>query len=248
MLLKNNAERLERNREKIRILLKFLKEETYSDFYTLKFLFGFKNHKSMYTLLNKVENMGLIQKHSYESHTMNLTIWGITMDGLAVALTPDDKVIPKHFQPNRVSMWSIDHHLDNQMARIALEKNGATNWINGDRPGFISQYSSKHRPDALITLPGGIQIAVETERNLKTKARYQSIMASHLAARTNSDWFYVFYITPDEAKKRILQLMFSNITYVVTNGIRVPLEARHHNVFRFYTIDELKNLELHNYA
>jgi hypothetical protein len=42
----------------------------------------------------------------------------------------------------------------------------------------------KHRPDGLLTLPDGNVIAIETERRLKTRARYQSIMASHLLART----------------------------------------------------------------
>ncbi|GAB7207642.1 hypothetical protein OS21_41380 [Dickeya oryzae] len=50
----------------------------------------------------------------------------------------------------------------------------------------------KHRPDGLLTLPDGNVIAMETERRLKTRARYQSIMASHLLARTHKQWIYVF--------------------------------------------------------
>lgn len=125
---------------------------------------------------------------------------------------------------------------------------GASNWINGDRSGFLNQYSSKHRPDGLITLPDGRQIAIETERSIKTKARYQSIMTSHLTARTNRHWFYVFYVTPDETKKRALQVIFNSITHVISNNQHVPVEAKHRDVFRFYTLDELKNLELENYA
>ncbi|CAI0844962.1 MobC family replication-relaxation protein [Serratia quinivorans] len=248
MLLTTNSERRERNNEKIRFLLNFLKEETYSDFQTLQMLFGFKHHKSLYSLLDKVTKMGLIQKHTLESRARKIALWGITNDGIAVVLTPDDKVMPARFEAYRITGWSLDHHLDNQLVRLTLEKKGATNWINGDRSTFLNQYSVKHRPDGLITLPGGKVIAVETERRLKTKARYQSIMASHLLARTNKHWMHVFYVVPDEQKKRALILLFDTIKHVIVNNQHVPLEEKHRNVFRIYTTEELKNLELIHYA
>lgn len=121
---------------------------------------------------------------------------GITSDGLAVVLTPDDKIFPARFEPSKITGWTLEHHLDNQAARLILEKKGASGWINGDRATFISQYQVKHRPDGLLTLPDGKVIAIETERRLKTRARYQSIMASHLLARTRKQWIYVFMLCP----------------------------------------------------
>lgn len=53
MLISTYQERQTRNREKIKQLLNFLKEETYSDFKTLMLLFGFRDHKSLYSLLAK---------------------------------------------------------------------------------------------------------------------------------------------------------------------------------------------------
>ncbi len=50
MLITAYSERQTRHREKIQRLLNFLKEETYSDFKTLM-LFGFRDHKSLYSLL-----------------------------------------------------------------------------------------------------------------------------------------------------------------------------------------------------
>lgn len=248
MLITTQAERLKRNNEKIRILLQFLKEEIYSDFETLKLLFGFKAHPPLVRLLNKVEKMGLIQKFVFKSRASKIALWGITNDGQTVVLTPEDKVFPSRFEPSKITGWSLDHHLDNQLARLILEKKGATNWINGDRSTFLSQFNVKHRPDGLITLPNGLIVAIETERRLKTKARYQSIMASHLLARTQSHWFYVFYVVPDEQKKQALKLIFDSVPHVMVNNQHVTLEEKHRNVFRFYTIDELIALELTNYA
>jgi hypothetical protein len=62
MLITTYSERQTRHHEKIQRLLNFLKEETYSDFKILMLLFGFRDHKSLYSLLSKVEDMGLIQK------------------------------------------------------------------------------------------------------------------------------------------------------------------------------------------
>lgn len=200
MLISTYQERQTRNREKIKQLLNFLKEETYSDFKTLMLLFGFRDHKSLYSLLAKTEQMGLIQKHVLESRTMKISLWGITSDGLAMVLTPDDKIFPARFEPSRITGWTLEHHLDNQAARLILEKKGASGWINGDRTTFISKYQVKHRPDGLLTLPDGKVIAIETERRLKTRARYQSIIASHLLARTRKNWIYVFYVMPDHRK------------------------------------------------
>ncbi|WP_413739262.1 MobC family replication-relaxation protein [Sodalis sp. RH21] len=229
-------------------LLNFLKEETYSDFKTLMLLFGFRDHKSLYTLLSKVEGMGLIQKHVLGSRTMKISLWGITSDGLAVVLTHDDAIFPARFEPSKITGWTLEHHLDNQAARLILEKKGASGWVNGDRTTFHNRYQVSHRPDGVITLPGGTVIAIETERRLKTKARYQSIIASHLLARTHKYWMYVFYIVPDPQKKHAIELLFDSIKHVIVNHQHIPLEARHHHVFHVYTLDELHQLELHRYA
>lgn len=244
MLISSFHERQTRNNEKIKQLLNFLKEETYCDFKTLMLLFGFRDHKSLYSLLAKTERMGLIQKHVLESRTMKISLWGITSDGLAVVLTTDDKIFPARFEPSKITGWTLEHHLDNQTARIILEQKGASGWINGDRTTFLNRYQTSHRPDGLITLPGGIVIAIETERRLKTKARYQSIIASHLLARTRKDWIYVFYIVPDPQKKRGLERLFESIRHVIVNHQHIPLETRHRNVFRIYTLDELQRLDL----
>ncbi|VFS87362.1 Uncharacterised protein [Raoultella planticola] len=180
--------------------------------------------------------------------TIKISLWGITSDGLAVVLTLDDKIFPARFEPSKITGWTLEHHLDNQAARLILEKKGASGWINGDRASFLSQFQVKHRPDGLLTLPDGNVIAIETERRLKTRARYQSIIASHLLARTRKQWIYVFYVVPDPQKKRALELLFDSIRHVIINHQHIQLEARHRNVFRIYTLAELERIELENYS
>ncbi|ACS87177.1 MobC family replication-relaxation protein [Musicola paradisiaca] len=244
MLISDYRERQARSHEKIRILLNFLKEETYSDFKTLMLLFDYKNHKPLYLLLGKAIDMGFIQKQTFCTRMEKISLWGITNDGLAAVVTPDDDGFPARFEPAKITGWTLEHHLDNQLARLILEKKGAYGWISGACSTYRNRYQVKHRPDGMITLPNGTVIAIETERRLKTKARYQSIITNHLLARTQKHWMYVFYIVPDPQKKLAIELLFNNIKHVIVNHQRIRLEAKHRNVFRVYTVEELKRLAL----
>ncbi|QQA77099.1 MULTISPECIES: MobC family replication-relaxation protein [Pectobacterium] len=244
MLISDYRERRERHCEKIQILLNFLKEETYSDFKTLMLLFDYKNHKPLYLLLAKAIDMGFIQKQTFCTRMEKISLWGITNDGLAAVVTPDDEGFPARFEPAKVTSWTLEHHLDNQLARLILEKKGAYGWLHGDRPTFRSHYRTTHRPDGVITLPNGTVIAIETERRLKTKARYQTIITNHLLARTQKHWMYVFYVVPDPQKKLALKLLLNSVRHAIVNHQRIPLEAKHRHVFRVYTFEELKGLEL----
>lgn len=244
MLIYDHSERRARNHEKIRVLLNFLKQETYSSFKNLMLLFDFKNHKSLYLLLAKAISMGLVQKHEINTRMVKISLWGITNDGLAVVITPHEDGFPARFEPSKVTGWTLAQHLDNQLARLILEKKGAYGWVSGACPTFRSRFQAYHRPAGVITLPDGTVIAVETERHLKTKARYQAIITQHLITRTQKVWMYVFYIVPDPQIKRAIELMFNSVKYAIVSHQRIPLEAKHRNVFRVYTVEELKRLAL----
>ncbi|MCA6928674.1 MobC family replication-relaxation protein, partial [Pectobacterium versatile] len=171
-------------------------------------------------------------------------LWGITNDGLAVVATPHEDGFPARFEPSKVTGWTLMQRLDRQLARLLLEKKGAYGWISGADSTFRSRYEVYHRPAGVITLPDGTVIAVETERHLKTKARYQAVITNHLITRTQKLWMYVFYIVPDPQIKRAIERMFNSVKYAIVSHQRIPLEAKHRHVFRIYTFDELKGLDL----
>ncbi|KHS70393.1 molybdopterin-guanine dinucleotide biosynthesis protein MobC [Pectobacterium brasiliense] len=244
MLISDYRERRARSHKKMRLLLTFLKEETYSDFKTLMLLFDYKNHKPLYLLLAKAIDMGFIQKQTFCTRIEKIPLWGITNDGLAVVVTPHEDGFPARFEPSKVTGWTLMQRLDRQLARLLLEKKGAYGWISGADSTFRSRYEVYHRPAGVITLPDGTVIAVETERRLKTKARYQVIITNHLLARTQQHWMYVFYIVPNPQMKRAIELLFSSVKYAIVNRQHIRLEARHRDVFRVYTFEELKGLDL----
>ena len=184
--------------------------------------------------------MGLIQKHVHESRASRISLWGHYHRRLAVILTADDNIMPARFEPYRLTGWSLDHHLDNQLVRLTLEKNGATGWINGDRSTFLSQYSVKHRPDRFISLPDGRLIAVETERRIKTKRAISPswratcwLSAIKMAVRVLRRPGRGEKARPEDYFRQHRQRDREKPAACATGG-KTPRR------FRFYTLDELK--------
>ncbi|HDS4487045.1 TPA: molybdopterin-guanine dinucleotide biosynthesis protein MobC [Enterobacter hormaechei subsp. steigerwaltii] len=243
MLIHNVAERNEAANRRMRTLLYFLKEETFSDFQTLKRVVDYKgkhNH-AMYKLLNKAVEMGLLIKHEYPVLTGKKSLWGITMQGLAMVVSANDKIFPAYFEPGKLKHWTLEHRLLNQRVRIALEQKGGKDWLNGDRGEFITRHLGvRHRPDGIITLSSGAIVAVETERTMKTRARYISIINSHLAASDAGRWHYAMYVMPDGKTKESLVRLFDSIRTVMRNNVPVPFDAKNREMFLFRTLDELE--------
>lgn len=243
MLIHNVAERNEAAIGRMEALLNFLKEETFSDFPTLKKVVGYKgrhNH-AMYNLLNKAVALGYLSKHEYPVLTGKKALWGITMPGLARVVNTDDPVFPAYFEPGKLRHWTLEHRLLNQRVRLALEEKGGTGWLNGDRRAFMARYPGvRHRPDGIITLSSGAIVAVETERSLKTRSRYISIINSHLAASDTGRWHYAMYVMPDDKTSVALGRLFDSIRTVMRNHVPVPFDAKNREMFLFRTIDELE--------
>ncbi|HFJ2964163.1 TPA: MobC family replication-relaxation protein [Klebsiella pneumoniae] len=245
MLIHNVAERNEAAKQKMRALLYFLKEETFSDLWTLKKVVGYKgkhNH-AMYNLLNKAVAMGFLNKHEYPVLTGKKSLWGITMQGLAMVVSANDKVFPAYFEPGKLKHWTLEHRLLNQRVRVALEEKGGTGWLNGDRGEFMARYPGiRHRPDGIITLSSGAIVAVETERSLKTRARYINIINSHLAASDAGCWHYAMYVMPDDKTSVALGRLFDSIKMVMRNNVPVPFNAKNREMFLLRTIAELEQV------
>ncbi|KMG93749.1 hypothetical protein SM62_04581 [Klebsiella variicola] len=243
MLIHNVAERNEAANRRMEALLNFLKEETFSDFHTLKKVVGYKgrhNH-AMYNLLNKAIALEFLSKHEYPVLTGKKALWGITMQGLARVVNADDPVFPAYFEPGKLRHWTLEHRLLNQRVRLALEEKGGTGWLNGDRGAFMARYPGvRHRPDGIITLSSGAIVAVETERSLKTRARYINIINSHLAASDAGRWHYAMYVMPDDKTRVALGRLFDSIRTVMRNHVPVPFDTKNREMFLFRTITELE--------
>jgi hypothetical protein len=178
-----------------------------------------------YKKLNQIERKGLIS--SYKIPELNLKIWGISQLGQFEAW--DDKPVQKRpsFQPSKINFMFVRHHLDLQIAMLNAHKRGCIKWVNG-------KYLSKNitqRPDAISTWENDIRWAVEYERTVKTRKRYEVIFSNYLQSIKAGDYTFVHYICPDDLFVARLQKLFASIESVPVGGQRVMLNEKHRSKF-----------------
>ncbi|EJV5950451.1 mobilization protein [Vibrio alginolyticus] len=242
-LITSKAERYQRNYEKMATVIQFLKEESYTNFEVLMLLLEYKDKNPLYRLINKLVALGYIQKHEFEFQTGKISIWGITDLGLAQNIQDINEDF-RAFDPYRVKFGTLEHKLMNQKAQIYLQRNGWTNWRNADQYSFRKQYDVEHRPDAIITMPNGFTIAIETERTLKTVSRYRAILKSHVLAQKKNYWSAVFYVVPNDDIRHLLNKRFDRVEYIPFNESKHPFEHYRSKLVRVFTLDELKILTI----
>lgn len=225
-----------RNAEKRTLLLRFLKEAVFSDKATLMDVIGVHDSGNFYRFMVKAERAGIIRKHTFEMIGGKVPVWGITQDGIAEVLDSGEP-FPNRFEPSKITEWGLLQKLFVQKAVIGFQRQGFDRWISAERAKGMKAFEVKHRPDGILLKPEQT-VALEAERTIKTKAHYQEAMKSYLIARKEGKWEQVFYVLPDEKKKRALIRIFDSIGFLMFNGTPVHLEPQHRAVFRFYTLDE----------
>jgi hypothetical protein len=166
--------------------------------------------------------MGLF--YGFYVEDLKYKIWGITPDGLLMAWQEDEAMqIRPYFQPSKIKPVMMQHHLDLQQARFNAEKHGWTNWHLGT---LLPKQIGK-RPDAIATTEDGLTIAIELERSVKTKKRYEVIFSIYLQAIKRGEYDLIHYVCPDANFASRLTRLFGMIETVPVAGERVKIKDKH---------------------
>lgn len=241
-LIASRIERYQQNKNKMTVVIRFMKEETYSDFTNLMLLINYKDKNPLYRLLNKMIALNYLRKEVFDFPTGKYSIWGITSLGLAQFIDNDDEDY-RAFEPSRMKFLTATHKLLNQKACIYLQRNGWTNWQNADQFSFRRKYEISHRPDAIINTPNHSSVAIETERTLKTADRYRAIFKSHILAKQKGYWEMVFYVVEDKNMQQALEKRFDSVKYIPFDKSNHPFSEYRKTLVRVFTLDELKRLK-----
>ncbi|WP_051857346.1 hypothetical protein [Trabulsiella guamensis] len=75
---------------------------------------------------------------------------------------------------------------------------------------------------------------------MKTRARYISIISSHLAAIDTGYWHYVLYVTPDNSSFTSLTRLFDGIRMVTRKNVLVPFVGQSRTRFLLRALAALK--------
>lgn len=224
MLISSYSERLHLSQMTKSKLLQFLRDEIWTSAQVASLLFQC-SLSAAYKKLNQLENKGMIT--SFKIKELNLKIWGLSQQGQFEAW--DNEVMEKRpsLQPSKINFMFVQHHLDLQVAMLNASNKGCIKWVNGKYlPKNITQ-----RPDAISTWGNGIRWAVEYEKTVKTRKRYEVIFSKYLQAIKAGDYTFVHYICPDDLFTVRLQKLFASIESVPVGGQRVMLNEKHRSRF-----------------
>ena len=167
-----------------------------------------------------------------EAHLVNsrrTAIFGISSHGLALVDRPNFK----EFELGKTNPSYISHHLQTQLARLQAQEAGWQNWIPGK---ILYNQNLLKVPDALGTRPDGVKIALEIERHIKSRKRYESIISAHLQNISQKKFDEVHYLSEQGLHLKI-QAIFESIQYIPVKGERVKLEQKHRDRFKFCDLE-----------
>lgn len=221
MLIKSYDERLRRQAIRHGLVLRFLRDETWTSSPVLAALLG-SSPASVSKTMYQLERKGHVIRHVAEP--IRCTLWGITSHGLAHAWEEHEQMqVRGYFEPSKLSMLAVPHHLDIQRARLGALRAGWSDWM----PESLLPTGISKRPDAVASTPDGQRVAVEVERHVKTLKRYEAIFAAYLQAIKRGEYDAVHYVVPDRKFAKRLERVFGLVLSVPVLGERVPITDRH---------------------
>lgn len=234
MLIADPHERMQRSARNQDRVLRWLREEKVTTPSMLTTVAGFKSRQAGNKLIRQLEKKSLIKIHEVSTPGIStIVLVGITAHGMAMSAEEGDVTDYSYCEPSRLSVALIPHQICLQKARLSAESAGWNEWVRGERLG-------RHpliRPDAISTSPTQTRVAIEVERTIKTRRRYQQIIAGHLQMIRHGHWEEVHYLCPEKVRLP-LQRVFLSISYVILAGQRVPLDDRHFARFSFHNLDQ----------
>lgn len=230
-LIADAAERKARTEQKRRVILRFLRSETWTTYSVLAELLQIAHATTLRETVARMERDGEVVTETVQLGMINHKLIGITPHGQALAWRADsgEPLVEKHYERGRVGVTTAHHTLDLQRLRIRLARVGWKDWTNSDRIApeqrANAQVKSKSykRPDALARHPVRGVIAIECERHVKTRKRYQMIIESHLAGMKQGKFSAVAWACPTPEIAATLRRIIDSIEYVRVLGQSIKL-------------------------
>lgn len=230
-LIVNAAERAARQEQKRRLILRFLRTEIWTTYSVLAELLQITHATTLRETVARMERDGELVTETVQIGAINHKLIGITPHGQAMAWRPDsgEPLVEKHYERGRVGVTTAHHTLDLQRLRIRLSRAGWKDWTNSDRitpeqrASATVKAKNYKRPDALARHPGRGVIAIECERHVKTRKRYQTIIESHLGGMKQGKFSAVVWACPTAEIAATVRRILDTIEYVKVLGQSMKL-------------------------
>ena len=249
-VIKDPAERRARKEAKERALLRFLREEVWTDLQTAARVMGVQERAARQTIEN-LERVGWIIRHKLNIYRgAGALLVGITERGQVEAADVEhgEQISSKVFQPSKLAAQYLQHTTDIHHHRLDAEAAHAKAWVTADRlpkpdkkplPPGVKPPAPEKRPDALLVTASGRRVVLEVERNPKTPTRMKPVMVTHMKRLTGGKADAVIYSCPDaRTAARCESVIRSFKALPGAGGLIVPVP---HERFIVCTYQDFKN-------
>lgn len=230
--------RAARTAEKRDIILRFLRDELYTTSAVIALLLGCAERGTRATLA-AMERDELIKRHNIRlmPQLPPVVIVGITAHGQGMAYNPEagESIRLKHFEPARVDLKNLQHTTDTQRLRV-VSSGAWRQWVSTDR--LTATLKGVKKPDAVCLTTSGERIAIECERNVKTRQRYEGFFAAHLMAMRHKKWSRVVIAAPTSDMTRRISDALSAIRTTSLAGERIKVDETARALFTVCAYDD----------
>lgn len=176
------------------------------------------NKSGISKVLKKLEALGLIICLKPENVLYGkIQIYGISIHGIHTI--SEDGEVPsdyRRFEPSKFKIANFQHYLDIQRLNLWAVKLGYTFIAAKDFYDHID-FEGDKRADAILEIKGE-RIAIEIERNPKTRLRYSEILANYFRELKRGTFKKVWYVMPDEKLKSSIERVMRSITTLKVKG------------------------------
>ena len=241
-IITNPVERAQRAEAKRTALLRFLRDELYTNQTVAGLVMGVGERAARQTVA-AMEAAGLVRRLAVPVlpglPPVNLVT--ITNHGQAMAFDPATETVSERvFEPGRYSLVHLAHRLDTQRLHIeAMQTGRVQKWLPGEVLG--KSVKNTKRPDALLRTVDKTTVAIEVERTIKNRKRYAGILENHLTAIKQQKWGRVIWTSPDQQTAARLEAIFKSIKRVHIAGIDTQLGDAHWQRLTFCTYNDFSN-------
>jgi hypothetical protein len=210
---------IEQGNKRVKLALDFLSDEVYTNRQMLKEATGITSSQGIGHFIKRLEKLGLakqINLPSVEDPNKTYKIIGITSQGMAEA----DHIDRRGFELSKLKHSQLLHKFLCQQVHLqAIKQNYkfiSGRWLTDEWFGG----KNTKRPDAIIITQDNQKIAIEAERTIKSKYRYQQIIVQYLKMIKANQVIKVRYVMPDENKTKMIEKTMKSIKSVTvsTNG------------------------------
>ena len=219
-----NPNLLKKKQETTKKILNWLYEFKYSKISILQKVTGL-TRPGLGEALKKLKNDGLVNQ--LKPSLPLKTVWGITWDGICEIGHTDEN---RRFESSKFNELTAIHHYNLQELKLLLLEKGVT--MTATKRAHIG--TTHKTPDGIIKRDNQI-IAIELERTVKTKQRYQIIWGNYIEEIRNGRYSAVQYFLPNNRTQNIPKIFDQTKTIIISKkSVSFTPELR--QVFKFTDI------------